>query len=299
MKVLVLAGDGMLGHKMFLELSKEFDTFCTIRGDKHYSPLKKFDVSLDRVIDSTNLSDFDSLRYLLDGYRPDVVVNCAGILKQRKNATNDYIQNLTINALLPHQIADNLDKFGGKLITFSSDCVFNGGSEHNYNETSKPDADSLYGKTKHLGEVANKENTLTIRTSMIGREIKGFYSLLEWFLRQTDPVGGYIHAYYSGVTTNYLARYTSTLINEFPDLNGLYNLTSDHYISKYMLLLKLRRAYGLPMSINPDTSFMPDKICFRNMECAKLQHDIRFTPPNWDYLLDDLVNDLTPYERVS
>lgn len=288
MKVLVFGGDGMLGHKVVQTLSPHMDVAYTT----HYAtdcPV----FSKARAISYQNLNDLDTtVKKLLLMEKADVVVNCAGIVKQRQDYSN-VEQCIRINALLPHVIANTQKLIGGRLITFSSDCVFLGDKDHIYTEESTPDSPSLYGRTKALGEITDNKNVLTVRTSMIGREIKGFYSLLEWFLAQKNKrITGYTSAMFSGTTTNYLARLIKFYIEKFP-ISGLCHIVSET-ISKFDLLTALNGAYGVNAEIVPDSVFELDKICNRTMDSNYIPlNDIKIT---WDELIDELSQDTTPYD---
>ncbi|MGA2988810.1 MAG: sugar nucleotide-binding protein, partial [Terriglobia bacterium] len=147
--------------------------------------------------------DFNALEATLSALRPDYVVNCVGVIKQRTEAISP-IPSITINSLLPHKLAQMAARWGGRIIHFSTDCVFSG-KRGWYTEEDPSDAEDLYGRSKFLGEVV-VANALTLRTSIIGRELVEHRSLLDWFLAQNHKtVHGYRRVIYSGVTTNYLA----------------------------------------------------------------------------------------------
>jgi dTDP-4-dehydrorhamnose reductase len=292
MNILILGATGMLGHKMFQTLRERFpDTCAALRGAVGESPYTQVDLfRYGNVVERVNLEDLDALSLMLCKMEPHVIVNCAGIIKQRPEA-QATIPSVAINAFLPHHLAALCAQWGGRLIHFSTDCVFSG-RQGNYAEDDQSDAEDLYGKTKYLGEVMT-ENALTLRTSMIGRELAHFHSLLEWFLRQNQGcVNGFTQAIYSGVTTNYLAEVVSHLIENYPTLSGLYQLTGQP-ISKYDLLCLLREAYRLDIEIVPDESFR----CDRSMKCDKFRRATGIEAPPWPELVAQLANDSTPYEE--
>ena len=250
-KAIVLGGAGMLGNKMFQMLRERFDgVFCTVREDVRKPPFDRVELLHgDDAVSGVDVTDFPALAAILSAFRPEFVVNCVGVIKQRAEAVSP-IASITINSLLPHKLAQIAAHWGGRVIHFSTDCVFSGkcGS---YVEEDLSDAEDLYGKTKFLGEVA-AANALTLRTSIIGRELTEHRSLLDWFLAQDHKtVRGYRRVIYSGVTTNYLAEQVASIIQEHPGLNGLYQMASDP-ISKYDLLCLLREAYRLDVLIEPD-----------------------------------------------
>jgi len=292
MKIIVLGGDGMLGHKMFQVVKDRFhETFCTLHGnidDDVHSKIPLFQEG--NVIENFDVMDFNHVQKTLSNLSPDYIINCIGIIKQRPE-TNDYILSITINSLLPHKLARVCEIWGGRLIHFSTDCVFSG-KKGAYLEEDISDAEDLYGRTKFLGEAA-AENSLVLRTSIIGRELRHFHSLLEWFLRQNhQKIYGFKRAMYSGVSTNYLAELVSDIIVNFPLLSGLYQVTGQT-IAKYDLLCLLRRAYNLDMEILPEENFF----CDRSMQGDKFHQATGFQSPSWPELVAQLANDPTPYEH--
>ena len=194
MKVLVLGGHGMLGHKMWQVLSQHFDTYVTMRQPaSNYSRFEIFD--LDRIRGEINCLNFDSIVKVIGELKPDVVVNCIGLIKQ---VVDDYdsIYTLTINSVFPRKLKDLCFLSKIRLIHFSTDCVFSG-RKGMYKEEDDIDATDLYGLSKYLGEVGG-DNCLTIRTSIIGRELNTRNGLFEWFLTNTDgAVKGYTNAIFS------------------------------------------------------------------------------------------------------
>jgi dTDP-4-dehydrorhamnose reductase len=292
MDILILGGAGMLGHKLFQHLGKRNPgTYCTIRNSIDDPLLRNVELFHGGgVIENCDATDFGALGRLLLENKPRVVINCVGILKQRADAKR-AIPSILVNALLPHELAEFCGRWGGKLIHFSTDCVFSGKCG-NYDEEDLPDAGDLYGKTKALGEVTTGK-ALTLRTSIIGRELTHSESLLEWFLEQNHSrVSGYTRAMYSGVTTNYMAKIVANLIEDHPSLCGLYQVTSPT-ISKFDLLCLLRDAYKLDVEINPD----PEFFCDRSMKGDKFAKATGHVCPPWPELVAELANDDTPYEK--
>lgn len=290
-KIVVLGAGGMLGHKMFQSLRSHFPgTVATLRKAPTHPPLSSVDLLQGRdVLTGVDAMKFEALAATLSEIRPEYVVNCVGIIKQRAAAHN-AISSITINALFPHRLAALVSNWHGRLIHFSTDCVFSG-RRGNYTEDDQSDAEDLYGRSKFLGEVA-RANALTLRTSIIGRELTEHRSLLDWFRSQDDrTVHGYRHVIYSGVTTNHLADLVGEIIRNHPDLRGLYQVASQP-ISKYDLLCLLREAYGLNIDIQPDDTEQSD----RSMSGAKLGEAIGYRAPSWPSLVEQLANDSTPYQ---
>jgi dTDP-4-dehydrorhamnose reductase len=291
-EILILGGTGMLGHKMFQRLQQRFpNTYCTIRGSLQEPSLGQVELlQQGHVFEHCDAADLTAMESFLLQHNPAVIVNCVGIVKQRPEA-KEPVPSIQVNALLPHRLSAICRPWGGRLIHISTDCVFSG-NRGNYTEDDVADADDLYGRTKFLGEVANG-NSLTLRTSIIGRELVHQESLLEWFLQQNHKkVSGYRRAWFSGLTTTELTDVVGDLIENHSKLSGLYQVTSQR-ISKYELLRFLRDAYDLDVEILPDDAFF----CDRSLSGLKFQAATRYVCPAWPELAAQLAQDETPYDE--
>lgn len=294
MKLVIFGASGMLGHKMVQGLSARFqDTWWTISGSKRDGIYRRVPfLQSDRCVEKVDATDWPAVGRLLEQLRPDAIVNCVGVIKQRPAAARP-IPSITVNSLFPHQLANAAAAWGGRVIHFSTDCVFSG-ARGNYTEDDASDADDLYGRTKFLGEVA-EENALTLRTSIIGRELQHHQSLLDWFLLSGHTrVVGYRRVWWSGVTTNHLADLVGDILKTHSQLAGLYQVSSGR-ISKYELLCRIRDAYGLPIEVEPADEPVND----RTLAGAKLGAAIQYHCPPWDEMIQQLVNDTTPYVRYQ
>jgi len=292
MRVLVLGGAGMLGHKVFQILSETHEAFATFRLPT--GPWSSFPMytGLDpeRTRGGVDVLNLDSVSKAIEGVKPEVVINCIGIVKQREEA-KDPILSLKINSLFPHQLADICGLAGSRLFHISTDCVFSG-KKGNYSEGDLSDAEDLYGRTKYLGEL-DREGALTIRTSIIGREFINQSGLLEWFLsNRGGTVKGYVKAIFSGLTTQALAGVMDELIRNHPGLSGVYQIASPA-INKFDLLSKINQAMDLGIEIIPDENFH----CDRSLNPAKFTRDTTFTVPDWDTMISELAADQTPYDE--
>jgi dTDP-4-dehydrorhamnose reductase len=289
--IVILGGAGMLGHKLFQVLREGFPgTIATTRTSVTRSPLDR--VSLlqgSDVVSGVDVTDFKALRAQLRDWSPGVIVNCVGVIKQRDSAKS-AIPSLTINSLLPHRLAEAAAEWGGRVIHFSTDCVFSG-RKGNYTEDDQSDAEDLYGKSKFLGEVA-APSAVTLRTSIIGRELTEHRSLLDWFLSQNgSTVRGFKRAIYSGITTNEMASVVTRLITDLPALSGRFQVVSEP-ISKFDLLGLIREAYGLDIEITPVDGEVSD----RSMRGERFAGVSGWRAPSWPEMVRQLAADLTPYE---
>jgi dTDP-4-dehydrorhamnose reductase len=280
MRFLILGGDGMLGHQLYKRLRLAHEAKVTLRQElAAYRDCGTFD--RDNAYVGVDVRRTETLLEVLADYHPAAVVNAVGIVKQRA-AAQESIQSIEINALLPHRLAVLCRAMGARLIHLSTDCVFSG-RNGNYSETSLPDPEDLYDRTKLLGEVQDGR-CITLRTSMIGPELKRKTGLLEWFLAQSGTVKGYRNAIFSGFTTLEMSRIIERLAVEFPRAHGIYHVSSAP-ISKYELLLLIKRKLGLKVEIVPDDAFR----CDRSLDSRRFRGEFGYTPPGWDNMIDELA----------
>jgi dTDP-4-dehydrorhamnose reductase len=288
LKVLVFGASGMLGHKVCQTMARTCEVFATIRSDEP----SKFLTSIlpgVQIVPGVYVERSEQVSTLLKQLRPDVVINCVGIVKQLAEA-EDHISSITINALFPHLLAGECQRVGARLISLSTDCIFSG-RKGMYSESDSPDPVDLYGRTKHLGEVS-APNTLTIRTSMIGRQLTGEHGLVEWFLTQPNSkINGYKKAVFSGLTTNALAEVICQVVLHHPELHGVLQLAAEP-ISKFDLLNLIKAAYKVDVQIDADTDFS----CNRSLNGAKFLQLTGIAVPCWTDMITQMHSDPTPYK---
>ncbi len=288
MRVLLLGGAGMLGHKLCQRFREHFETWTTVRaGYRDYARYGLFDP--ERTLGGVDAVDFDSVVRAVAEVKPDAVINCIGIIKQLK-AAKDPIVSLSINSLFPHRLANLCRASGARLIHISTDCVFSG-RKGMYSEADVSDAEDLYGRSKFLGEV-DQPGCLTLRTSIIGRELCSATGLIEWFLsNRGGKVRGFSGAVYSGFTTLALTRIIADVLKGQPGLTGLYQVSSDP-INKYELLKLVNRTYSLNIAVEPDTTFR----CDRSLDSSRFRQATGFQPPSWPEMIEEMHRDPTPYQ---
>ncbi len=291
MRILIFGVTGMLGHVIWLNLRNIYETFGTIRGDLEELSRKcsLFDKNDKRIIDKNDVLSDSDLQKALDIAKPDVVINCVGIVKQLQDAKYP-IPSISINALFPHRLAEICAKQNIRLIHISTDCVFSG-KKGNYVESDISDAEDLYGRTKYLGEVVGN-NCLTVRTSIIGRQLTGTSGLFEWFLSKKGKVHGYQKAIFSGLTTYTLAEIIRITIKDYPPMDGLYHISSKP-INKYDLLNRLKTTLNSDIQIIPDNSFEID----RSLDSTKFRELTRIEIPTWDEMIEDFAQRVPDYEK--
>lgn len=277
MRILVLGASGMLGNAMVRILSEHVDyqVYGTVRTE---SSKRFFSASIaERLLAGVDVEQQDSLVQAFIRTRPDVVINCIGLVKQLADADNP-LQAIPINTLLPHRLAKLCELAGARLIHMSTDCVFSG-DKGAYRESDVSDAKDLYGKSKYLGEVSYP-HTITLRTSIIGHELQSAHGLIDWFLLQQGTCKGYTRAIFSGVPTVVLASMVRDVVIPQPQLRGMYHVAAKP-ISKFDLLKLVAKVYGKQIDIVPDDKLVLDRSLDASLFCAASG----YVAPEWEKMI--------------
>ncbi len=279
----------MLGHKLVQKLQVDFDVWTSFRDSyKKYENLKFFNP--EKIVNRVNVLDFESIQKTIREVNPEIVINAVGIIKQLPSS-KDVIKTLLTNSIFPHQLAEICAEENRYLINISTDCVFDG-AKGNYKEEDISNASDLYGRSKSLGEV-NNQRCLTIRTSIIGRELFTKNSLVEWFLSNEEVrIKGFVNAIYSGFPTIILAEIISELLRHQNFLEGLYHVSSEP-INKYELLKLLKKAFQIKVEIEPFEEFKID----RSLNSDKFRKQTNFAPLSWEEMITIMANDKFPYQN--
>ncbi len=281
MRCLILGGDGMLGHQLWQQLAEQHEVWITVRnGIPWVRPTSRLNA---RIIDRLDVRDFARVTKIVSTIRPEVIVNAVGIVKQRPEATDPAL-SFAVNTVFPHQLLELAQLLHCRVVHISTDCVFSGRRGY-YNEKDPPDADDLYGVSKRWGELHEKP-AITLRTSIIGLELKRRQGLVEWFLAQRGTIPAYERAVFSGLTTFELSRVIARLLVDWPDLDGLWHVASEP-IRKAELLRKLTsKLRRQDIDLRSDCSV----VCDRSLDGRRFAAQTGYQAPSWDTMLDELVD---------
>jgi len=277
MKILILGVTGMLGNAMFRVFSdvQKYDVYGSARSASAKNYFKED--ARQKIICGVDVENHDSLTRLFGEVKPDVVINCIGLVKQLA-AADEPLLTIPINSMLPHRLAALCRVGGARLVQISTDCVFSG-KKGAYMEQDFPDADDLYGRTKYLGEV-DAGHAITLRTSIIGHELAGNRSLVNWFLSQYGSVKGYTRAIFSGLPTVVLARIIRDIVIPRPELHGVYHVAAKP-ISKYDLLNLVAKVYGKQITIVADENLVID----RSLNAGRFRDVTGYVAPEWEEMI--------------
>ena len=283
-RIVVFGANGMLGHAVLRIMAADtaHEVIGVVRSEAAARSLSG--VSTAQIVTSGSVENPDVLIALFESLRPDVVVNGVGLVKQFAQS-KDPLVALPINAIFPHRLAQLCSLVGARLVHISTDCVFSG-AKGGYKEEDVPDARDLYGRSKLLGEV-DYPNAVTLRTSVIGRELNSAHGLIDWFLAQQGNVKGYTRAIFSGLPTCELARVIRDLVLPRAELRGLYHVAAQA-ISKYDLLRMVNREYDKRLEIEPDDHLIID----RSLNASRFRDATGYVAPEWPDLVAQMRESL-------
>jgi dTDP-4-dehydrorhamnose reductase len=279
-RILVVGASGMLGHEAIRVLAPDFEVWGACRNPDE---LPVLGIPAERLLPGLDVVDAESAYALIETIRPDVVINAVGIVKQRLDA-KIAVPSIQVNSLWPHVLAEACARRDVRMVHVSTDCVFSG-SRGMYTEDDVPDAFDLYGRSKLLGEVTDRENTVTLRTSIIGWQIGVPTGLVGWFAaHRYEPLKGFTKAVFSGLTTRALTETIRDVVMPDPSIAGLWHVSAQP-IDKYTLLTKL----GGYLAWDPDITPSEDLVIDRSLDSTRFRERAGWMPPSWDEMLEVLA----------
>ena len=271
-KILILGSAGLIGHQVYFQL----------KANKNY---EVSNISHRRKIaDDTLLLDARNEHFLeksIVDIKPDFIINCMGVLIAESNRNPENA--IFLNAYIPQRLKLIANTIDAKLIHISTDCVFSG-KKGSYTEDDVRDADDIYGRTKALGEVTESPH-VTLRTSVVGPEIKEGEELFHWFMRQENKIKGFTKSFWSGVTTLELAKAVEWTIEN--DIQGLYHITNGQPISKYDLLLLFKKYTEKNIEVEATDGRITNK------SFIDTRQEMSYVIPNYDHMLKSMIEHIT------
>lgn len=271
---MIVGSAGMAGHVISRYLKEQGHEVFNVSSLNH----KTEDTNLQ--LDVADESNRKMLIKSIADFKPDVVINAVGMLVKACEQRPDMA--VLINSFFPHFLANVSKQFSFKLIHLSTDCVFSGKRRIGfYTEDDTKDETNMYGRSKAMGEVTY-DNHLTIRTSIIGPELKkDGIGLLNWFLNQNDTVNGFTKHYWNGITTYELAQFINYAIQQ--NICGLVQIHSSMPVSKYSMLMSFHRAY------NKNINIIPHETEIVNKTIKRTRTDFVYNEKTVDEMVDELV----------
>lgn len=285
MKVLILGASGMLGSALINVLSEKenWKVLGTVRSDE---AKKFFNPKISKnLIEINNVLNYENLTKVFNQVKPEIVINCISLSKELLKKANPFMI-ISTYSLLPHQLSKVCKEKRARLIQISSDGVFSG-KKGNYKENDIKDAQDIYGASKYLGEL-DEDHTITIRTSIIGHELRNKEGLVEWFLAQKKKCECFKSAIFSGFPTVVLAEIIRDIIIPNQKLRGIYHIASNP-ITKCKLLALIAKEYGLKINIIANNKIKIN----RSLNAERFKKATGYISPEWK----DLIKSMHLYKK--
>jgi len=268
-KIIILGATGLIGHQVYFQLkaNKDFSVFSFA----HQKKISQATMLLDA-------RDEHLLEKVIVGINPDVIINCMGVLIAEANRTPENA--IFLNAYIPQRLKTIANTLGAKLVHISTDCVFSG-KKGSYTEDDIRDAEVTYGRAKAMGEVTESPH-ITLRTSVVGPEIKKGEELFHWFMLQEGKIKGFTKSFWSGVTTLELAKAVEWAIDK--DIQGLYHITNGVPINKYELLMLFKKHTKKQIEIES----VEGKVT--NKSFLDTRKDVNYAVPSYEEMIREMVD---------
>ena len=234
MNILVLGGSGVVGHHLYLELSKEHNVKTVSKSSKNSS------FNLDVL-------DFHSLENLISKENPDVVINAVKPPLSTDKMEEEKAVAFSINTLLPERLSLIQEKYGFKYVHISTDWIYEGKKGEIYSEESLAYPKNYYSVTKLLAE----ERVKCISKDYIIARTEGVYGIDEkgtnLFLRiknatASNPVQLAEDQFSQPIYSGELARIIGILLNK--GTKGVFNIVGLDFVSRYEFGSRLVKAFN-------------------------------------------------------
>lgn len=263
MRIAIIAPTGMLGSTLYGVLRKNHSLVLVYRDesklmllDRIYGgladaaqvPFDIADVQKDFLSGFPTGATAPSMKRLIAAIgEVDAVVNCAGIIKQ--HVVKDPLTTLFVNGAFPHLLSG---PYGKKLIQITTDCAFSGIEGAPYTEESPKTPNDLYGLSKSIGEPADQ--SLVLRTSIIGTELHSFISLVEWVKQHRGKtIKGFTRHSWNGITAKQFGHIVDEIVSRraaYPAA-GLFHIFGTD-VTKYDMVTAINKKFRVGATVVPD-----------------------------------------------
>jgi len=231
-KILLFGSTGMLGRYIYSYF-------------KQYTSIEVIKVDFRISIDSLELIENVLVENNID--EQTCIINCIGLIPQRKEATLSDKDYFLINGMFPHLLWNACKKYNAKMIQPTTDCVFSG-KKGSYLETDCHDETNAYGMSKSLGE---PQGCTVIRTSIIGLELFNKKSFMEWIISNNNKtINGWSNHMWNGITCLEYCKLVNHMIENNKFWTGVRHIYSPTSKSKYELAKIVNDVFDLNIKIN-------------------------------------------------
>lgn len=249
-KVLILGASGLLGSRLFFNLSKDYEINGTCNKSKAFN-------SLIVNLDVTKSGFTDNIIRV----NPDVIINCIAFTDVDKCETE---QNKAwyLNAELPKIIAELSKDLGAKLIHISTDH-FGKTKKIRSSEMQESIPINYYGKSKLAGENYVKKmnkDAVIIRTNFFGAKAlpqvkNSFFETIFHNLKTNSKTAGFSNIYFTPISISELNKAIKILMHS--NLSGVFNVCGNESISKFDFYRKFATVMNCEINLIENMIYVP------------------------------------------
>lgn len=243
MKVIVTGVKGQLGYDVVRELKE-----------------RSYDEVLGIDVDDLDITDSQFVKEFMKKENPDVIVHCAAYTAVDKAEDNEALcYDVNVNGT--KYLVEAAKTHDAKFVYISTDYVFSGDKEGQYDIEDIPNPKSVYGKTKYLGELESLKHNkhFTIRISWVfGKNGNNFIKTMLRLGNERDELSVVSDQIGSPTYTYDLSRLIVDMIET--DKYGIYHATNEGICSWYEFASEIFRQTNIDIDLKPImTSQYPTK----------------------------------------
>ena len=282
MNILVTGCNGQLGNEMQL-LEKENPQHTYFNTD----------------VAELDITNQEAIEQFVASHEIDGIVNCAAYTAVDKAEDNEEFCSV-LNSIAPAYLAAAIKKRGGWMIQISTDYVFDGTQHTPYVEDDDTCPNSVYGKTKLVGELNVQKlckQSMIIRTAWLYSTFGNNFVKTMIRLGQEKPELGVI---FDQIGTPTYARDLAAAI--FTAINkgvvpGVYHFSNEGVISWYDFTKAIHRLAGITTChVRPlHTAEYPtpaNRPHYSVLDKSKIKQTYQMEVPYWEESLRECIEKL-------
>lgn len=280
LRILVTGVNGQLGSELKDLLANE-KTF-----DVNY--LSRAELALEKT---------EEIKSILSRFQPELIIHSAAYTAVDKAETETELAD-KVNHLASKEIANYCNSNDCKLISISTDYVFDGNSSVALKENAPVDPINIYGKTKLMGEKVIQKvcpNAIIIRTSWVYSSYgNNFVKTMIRLMNEREEISVINDQIGSPTYARDLAKAILKIFKSDTWVGGIYHYSNDGEISWYDFAEEIKLIKGYNTKINPiPTSSYPTpakRPKFSLLDTTKIQDTYNVDVPYWKDSLKEMIN---------
>jgi len=243
-----------------------------------------------------DITDSKKVFEVVDGCRPDVVINCAAY-NAVDAAEAEWRKAFMVNGTAVRNLANAAQKAGAVLVHFGTDFVFDGTKASPYTIVDSPNPLSKYGESKLLGEMYVRDliqRFFLIRLSWVfgAGEFSFPTKVMQWAsknrkLRIVDDQTA------SPAYTGHLAKAVVDLVAT--DAFGLYHMTNAGHCSRYEWARFILEKTGWDGELEPaksdEFSTPARRPAYSVLENFPLKETVGYLLPTWQEATEEFLGE--------